>query len=413
MPYTAPTLNAGAVGMYAGGGAGKAISSDGVPLNVAEEMAKWWEHEHPTASLVQRIRKVPTPQETFSHLEDKEVPDWGTYDGLDESSVSNLLFLTAALGGKADYLRLQFNDQLYNPRAGDWRIVWNNSDGNVTGLQTGATVYIKPMGTAGALWKRGDRYIRYSNAFPEGNIAGKSIHTKKDKITGKVQTIRTSSELTYPVAATPMLGEKNERTYQMAKMRRLHKRFVSRPLFLGPVAEEISDTVTDWGHKTSGGLMGTINSHKWLLDGKLYFDDLASFLTSPMYWCGEDCILATSQRVINIITGWGQSSVRISQNEKMWGRNVTALLINGKRLGLFHEKLFDEDPILSRKAVFLDPKNVLYRPHVGNGINFDTAVHMNILKEDGVERFKDEIRTHMGYEFWVEGSFALIENIEY
>lgn len=400
MPYVAPTVQPGAHGMVAG--TGYAPTSDQEALNVADDLYKYWEHKYRLIALIQRVRKDNTVAEKMEHLEDKERPLYVEYTGSDEGSAGTTVTI-------ANYKRLQKYDALYNVRAKDYRYV------DTTPSSASVSVVVGVCGKPSALWKTNDKVRIYSNSHPEGfsNLQG-AIHTVKTKHTFYCQTMGHPTEVTDALAATPQLGDKDERALQWAKVMKLHEAQWEATLILGGAgADNYSETSAVWGHKFATGIMGFATTNRFLINGPLYWQDLQARLAGPMHWWpGSEGVFACSTHVANIISEFGADRTRYKPDDKMFGSHYDSIKVNGRKLAIIEVELLNEDPDLSQLAIAFDPANIAYSPHVGN-FSRDTKLLLNVKNQDGNQTFKDAVVTTAGFEYWNKDSFAVFEGIEF
>lgn len=391
-------------------GGSNVVASVQQPIIMGDRVWQWDWQDYPTVSIIQKLSRDPIAATHSYHLEDKPLPHWVQWTGADESAGSESADFSSKITG---WDRLNVYDCLFNPRTEE--IVMMTVITNVSTLTAirGDSVgsHTKPM-------LKGDPLFRFTSQKEEGGTAREAMSTIKERIEWYAGIWRHSTELTYDTAATEMYGGagaqgRNERLYQRLRARTEHKREMSQHFFLGPGLKDVAtSTSVTYGHKLSRGLLGFIQTHYWNVNGKkLTWNDLKAWMQGPLTYIKGDAMLVTSQKIIDIITDYGNSAVRITPNQKFWGWEFDELHVGARKIALVREAWMDENPHLAGMAFLISPANAKWHPVIGNSLNLDTKLHKNIKSEDGRELFKDEYVTHGGFEFFVEGAWGFLKGV--
>ncbi len=376
------------------------VASVQIPINMGPTLWKWYPEKYKFLSMLQKINRKPKPITEGRHLEKRRLPNWVEYIGADETAGSEEG--TAFTSGEiAKWDRLNIWDMLFNPRTEECMIV----DSTVA-----AALPILRGSSIGSLTqplKKGDVLLRYSSQKEEGGEARDAMSVLKEAKYWYAGTWRHSCEVTKDTEATVMYGEPNQRLADRKEMYGEHKQEMAQHIFFnGNGGDYSSGTGSTYGHKMCNGMNGLINTHIWNCNGSLKWDDLKAFLRGPLKYAQGPLMMMTSAKIIDIITSYGNDSVRITPNQKYWGWEFDTIKIGNKQIPLVHEEMFDEDPHLEGMAYIASPKHCAWHPVSGNSVNLDTQLYKDIKRHNNPELVKDEVVTHGGVEFFVEPAFA-------
>lgn len=376
------------------------ILADTIPVAMGKRLWHLDEVRWPTMSALMQIRREPTDNVTFKHLEDEKIPDWVTVTAADGGTTS-VPDITVS-----DYTRLLIDDILYNPRTGR-RVSVDTAPTTATSCTTIGTIV-----TANAV---GDKLLIIGVARETGADARTAISTKKVLKTFYTQWFRHTSAVTWDEADVKQYAVAKDRLYQIDQVTRRHKEEISYSFFFGVSDNDIAGTT--YAQRTSGGMDEWITSNVWTVpDGHMSRPGLFDFAGELLQYNKDasQLMMACSFRTINIISGWGLDVLQTSleDNGKVFGIQFPGIQLGGKKLMFVHEPVMDEEPNLQGTAYIYDIGKCLYRPFVGNE-NRDTKLYPNIKTDNNPHIYTDEIATHCGFEFFLEPAFGKITGIEY
>lgn len=362
----------------------------------------------PSMSVLMKTRRDPVNNTVFKHLEDEKIPDWVEVTSADSTTGPGAVNFTIA-----NYSRLLAEDLLFNPRTG--------MRASVVATPTTATVSanmgIGSISTANAV---GDKLLIYSNANAEDSSARSALSTQKTLKTFHTQWFRHSSSLTWDEADIKLYATNRDRLYQIQQITRRHKEQISYSYFFGVDSADITvaaSQATQLDRRSAGGMEPFITTNVWAVpSGHLTRPGLWDALAAVLQYNKDatQIFMATSNRVINIIQGWGWDMMmtQMSDSGQTFGMEFPSMMVGGKKIVFVHEPIFDEEENLQGTALIYDMGKCLYRPFVG-AENRDTKLYPNIKTDNNPHVYTDEIATHAGFEFFMEPSFMKITGIEF
>lgn len=387
------------------------ILADSIPVSMHKDLWHLDKHRWPTMSLLMKMRRDPTDNVTFKHLEDEKIPDWVEVTGADAGTAGGVDSEITV----ANYDRLLEDDLLYNPRTKRRLIVETTP--------TSATVQVHDYGTYSTTANAvGDKLLIFSSGRKEGDDARTAISTKKVLKTFYTQWMRHTSSVTWDEADIKQYAVSQDRLYQIEQVRRRHKEQMSYTLFFGSGSSDRQGSPSDAAEggnarRLATGLDSFITSNVWSVpSGHLTRPALFDYLINLLQYNKDASMLyaVCGFRLINIVSGWGLDLLQttLADSGKTLGFEFPAIQIGGKKLVFIHEPIFDEHEELSQTAFICDLGKMLYRPFVGNE-NRDTKLYPNIKTDNNPHEYTDEVATHFGFEYFLEPAFGKITDIEY
>ena len=359
-------------------GGSNTVASVQIPIDMGKEIWQWNAFETPFVSMVMKFNTQPKPITYGRHLEDQRLPRWVTYTGSDETAGSEATTLTAGVTG---WDRLNVYDLLFNPRTEEMMLVTTVAANTVVVRGASIGSHTLPM-------KTNDTLLRFSSQKDEGGVARDVMSTLKAAKYWYAGIWRHATELTIDTEATEMYGgagEKgqNERLYQRKRAAWEQKvEIAQHAIFGGGGGDHQGNTspTAGYGHQFSGGLMGQISTNIWNVNGSLKWDNLKSWARGVLHYIPKDrkAMLLTSAKVIDIITSYGNDSIRINPKQNYWGWEFDEVRIGGRTIALVEESVLNEDAKLEGMGVLGTPAHAAWHPVSGNNVNLGTKLHKNI-----------------------------------
>jgi hypothetical protein len=293
-------------------------------------------------------------------------------------------------------------------------LVRNNATGEVmrvTADPANATELVVSRGwgsTAAAITDNDDLFI-VGTAIMEGQRARSSLYTDPTKRYNYTQIFRYPLKLTNTAKATHLRTGK-----AWAEMRRealdMHTTDMERGMIWGVRNEDLTGSEP---RRSTGGILSFLSTNVTTIsDGSISQAEWLSFLKQLFAYGSGEKLCFCGNQFLNVINQMAEyyGSVQLQPNADVYGIAVIRYVTAFGTVYLKNHPLMNEITPHTKMGLFIEPRHIIYRPLVGNGVNRDTQYLKN--REDNDEDCtKDEFLTEMGLEVQLEKVHGVLYNV--
>lgn len=396
MSFGSPTLTSGAKGRAA------------IPANtsriiqIAKKMPTLYEDVARLSSLTMKFSKKPVGDVAFGHNEQEPLPYLFTYSGATETSAGTTLTVANFTNGSA----LLQDDLLFNPR-------WDSLERiSISNDPTTTFTAIRNIEGGTGLLNNGDTLIRIGNAREEGSTAARASRMTTEEFKQfYLQCVNWTKAFTEPGIAAAQWNDPlrvNEHKKMMIEM----KIDLELLLYFGYSSADIGGTT--FGQPTSYGLHqhamagGNVSTASYMT-----FPEVENLLETPYnYGATQGFVCACSPFIAKLFNGIARGQTELSQAETSYGIRLKTLTTTFGDVDILPLPLLKGAHLKSIAWFIPKPMDeyIIHRFLSGNGENHDFQMFMNTQNKES-QRPQDEARTWMGYEFYENYKFAVMNRI--
>jgi hypothetical protein len=251
------------------------------------------------------------------------------------------------------------------------------------------------------------------NAFEEGASLPSSKATSPVKHTTFTQIFRTTIEFSKTAIATDVYGAPSgDRAREHAKKLKEHKILLNSALLFSKPSEVMNGGPSGKPIRTTMGIMNAITTNVTDATGTLTKKLFEGFSRQAFRYGNSTKVLLCAPTIKSALNEWARDFLLIKPSETKYGVKIqqvetahgTWLLVNDWMLESQGSYGF------GATALSLDLDQIRYLYLNNNGVNRDTAIHEDVLK-NGDDKVVDEILTEGGYAIQQEKYHARLFNV--
>lgn len=370
------------------------ITQNKIVIDMSDTIALLQPNEEPFMSFL-KIAKRNTEVATnpkFEWMEDDLLARWDKVNnaaGYDNAA-------TQIVVDNAVYFSV--NDVVKIPRTGEVFLVTAvNTTSNTLTVKRGYGV------TAAAAINDNDDLVIIGNANEEGSGTREIKSTKEVPMYNYTQIFKTPFGVTNTENATKMYGGK-DLSYQQMKAGVQHKIDIARAFMFGERKEDVSSGKP---MRTTGGLLSFLTQNNYDAGGQLTQTEFDNNISEVVFKYGsKNKILLASSRLLAVISGWAQGSLRVDNLAKEYGLQIFKYVTPFGVYNIMNYQHILEGSVYGGYGIVLDPEAVKFRPLNGR----DTKLETNIQANDEDQR-KDQYITEAGLEVRNAKKHAVITGV--
>ncbi len=374
--------------------------ADERPKNWREAILRYYprsEQKAPLNALIAGMKHDPTDDAEFSWF-DKGSPV--RYTGVNYSTGYNTTATTLVVDSSSAF---RADDLIRNETTGEVM--------RVTADPASSTEVVVSRGwgsTAAAIADNQTLFV-IGPAIMEGQRASSGLYNDPNKRYNLTQIFRYPLKLTNTAKATK-LRTGNAWKEMKREALDMHTIDMERGMIWGVRNEDLTGTEP---RRSTGGILSFITTNiSTVSGGNLTQAAWLAFIKQLFqYGAGEKLCLCGNQflMVINQMAEY-YGNVQLTPNADIYGIAVIRYVTAFGTVYLKNHPLFNEITEHSKMGLFIEPKHIIYRPLVGNGVNRDTQYLKN--REDNDEDCtKDEFLTECGLEVQLEKVHGVMHNV--
>lgn len=269
--------------------------------------------------------------------------------------------------------------------------------------------FVRGWGSTAAAVTNGDVLFVVGTAVMEGARARSSLYVDPTKRYNYTQIFRHPLKLTNTAKATKLRTGPAWKNMKQEALD-MHTIDMERAFIWGVRNEDLTGSEP---RRSTGGIISFLSTNVSAVSGgNLTRSAWLTFLKGLFaYGSGEKlCFIGNHAMMVLQQLAEYAGQVQLVPNAKVMGIAVTEWVTPWGRIFMKNHPLFNEITAHSKMALFIEPKHIIYRPLVGNGVNRDTQYLKN--REDADEDCtKDEFLTECGLEVQLEKYHGLMTNI--
>jgi hypothetical protein len=251
------------------------------------------------------------------------------------------------------------------------------------------------------------------NAFEEGAGLPVSKTTAPSKQTTYTQIFRTTIEFSKTAIATKTYGAPSgDRAKEHKKKLSEHKILLNSALLFGRASESMAGGPSGKPIRTTQGLLSAIATNITDAGGTLTKKVFEGFSRQAFRYGTATKLLLAAPTIKSAINEWAREFLLVKPGETKYGVKIqqietahgTWLLVNDWML----ESQGDYGYGATALSIDMDQLRYIYLNN--NGVNRDTAIHEDVLK-DGTDKTVDEILTEGGFAVQQEKYHARLMNV--
>lgn len=374
--------------------------ADERPKNWREAILRYFprsEQKAPLNAIIAGMKRSPTDDPEFNWF-DKGSPV--RYTAINYSTGYNTTATSLVVDSTSAF---RADDLVRNQTTGEVMRVTADPADAVT------LVVSRGWGSTAAVITDNDVFFAIGPAVMEGQRARSGLYTDPTKRYNYTQIFRYPLKLTNTAKATHLRTGKAH-----AEMKRdaldMHTIDMERAMIWGVRNEDLTGTEP---RRSTGGILSFLSTNVTnISDGSMSQVEWLDWCKQVFsYGSGEKLCLCgnTFLSVINQMAEY-YGSVQLQPNADIYGIAVIRYVTAFGTVYFKNHPLFNEIAAHQKMGLFLEPKHIIYRPLVGNGVNRDTQYLKN--REDNDEDCtKDEFLTEMGLEVQLEKVHGVLTNV--
>lgn len=276
---------------------------------------------------------------------------------------------------------------------------------------------IRDIGTSGNLVtlnaSGGLRII--GNAYEEGALPPTAKTTAPTLRSNFLQIFRHTIDFSKSGAAIKQYGVAgSERERQTKKKMLEHKIALNSALLFGKASQSFNGGPTSKPIGTTDGLFNVIQSNVTDGGGVLTQKTFEAFSRQAFRYGKRPKVLLAAPKIKSAINEWGKSYLQVRPTDTMWGVSVQRITTAHGEWMLVNDWMLEDGVAgqngFASNALSLDMEEFTYRFLSNNGINRDTHLSQDIVK-DGRDAFTDEVLTECGFDIKQEKWHARLFNV--
>jgi hypothetical protein len=361
------------------------------------------EQKSPLNALIAGMKKQPTDDPEFNWFE-KSAPVRHTAVNYSTGYASTVTQITV---DDASFFRK--GDLVKNDNTGE--VMYCNTDYSGSGYVLTVT---RGWGTTAATAVTdNDVLFVVGSLIAEGATARSSLYRDPTKLYNYTQIFREPLKITNTAKATYLRSGKPYAEMKREALDR-HTIDMERAFIFGERQEDTThgDSSTEPARSTGGILSFLTTNNTTVSGGNLTYTAFMQFLESlfakgsgeKLCFCGNRFLLT-----LNLMAE-ARGEFNLSAGASIYGIKVTEWVTPFGTVYIKNHPLFNEITPHTKMGLFIEPKHIIYRPLVGNGVNRDTKflTDRQAPDEDATE---DEFLTEAGIEVQHEAVHGVLKNV--
>lgn len=248
------------------------------------------------------------------------------------------------------------------------------------------------------------------SAFEEGADVPNAKTTAPTKKLTRLQIFRTACEFSKTAIATQVYGAPNgDRAREHKKKLREHKILLNSALLFSSTSESMT---ANGPVRTTMGILSQISTNVTNAEGTLTRKLFESFSRQAFRYGSSRKLLLASPIVKSAINEWAREFLLVKPSETKYGIRVQQVETAHGEWMLVNDWMLENqgDYGFGSMALSIDLDQIRYLYLNNNGINRDTAIYEDIVK-DGKDKVVDEILTEGGFAVMQEKYHAKLYNV--
>ena len=388
----------------------QAVSETRLVRQVNDEIGSLEPNVAPLITLLMRLKKrVPVKSPRWEWFEDDYVARWGTNSG---ATVANNPASTTVT--VTDGTLFVPGDLIVAPKTVDVSTPPEMFRVTAVNTSNGALTVIRDVGSAGIDTIPANAPLRIvGNAFEEGAPMPTSKTTSPVPKITYTQIFRTTCEFTKTAVASQVYGAPSgDRAREHKKKLAEHKQLLNAALLFGRASESMSGGPTGKPIRTTMGLLSAIQTNITDATGSLTKKVFEAFSRQAFRYGPNTKLLLAAPMIKSAINEWAREFLLVKPGETKYGVKIqqietahgTWMLVNDWML----ESVGNYGYGATALSIDMDQLRYIYLSN--NGVNRDTAIHEDLLK-NGDDKFVDEILTEGGFAVQQEKYHARLMNV--
>lgn len=353
-------------------------------IDMRDEIAELEPDEAPLTVILMKMAKENASNSKFEWLENRPKATW--------TRINN------GAGYASGATSIVVDDASIFVAGDNAKVVRTGEILRVTAVNTGTNTLTvtRAFGeTSAAAINDDDWVLSMGNASAQGASAPTPNHTQATQVYNFTEIVRTAVKVSKTMAATKIYGGVSERVRQQRLKGVEHRKAIEHKLLFG---ERKEDTSGSEPIRTTRGILkfATSNVKDVSSTGILTEYEFDKWTEDLFRYGSNRRTLISSARLLTVINQWAKGKMDFQQDKDTYGVAVYKYKTPHGMLNIVKHKMLENG--YSGYGFALDMGQLKYRPLVGNGVDRDTRLYVNIQNAQD-DYFLDEYLTEFGMEF--------------
>ena len=362
------------------------------------------EQKAPLNALIAGMKKQPTDDPEFSWFE-KAAPVRHTAVNYSTGYASTV---TASITVDDATMFRQY-DLIKNDNTGEVMLAAADGTGTTLVIHASGRGY---AGSAATNITDNDVLFVVGNMIAEGSGVRNSLYRDPTKKYNYTQIFREPLAITNTAKATHLRSGKPYAEMKREALDR-HTIDMERAFIFGEPKEDTATVFTTEPARSTGGILSFLSTNETTVSGgTLTYTAFMQFLEGlfakgsgeKLCFCGNRFLLT-----LNLMAE-ARGEFNLTAGASVYGIKVTEWITPFGVVYIKNHPLFNEITPHTKMGLFIEPKHIIYRPLVGNGVNRDTKF-LTARQDPDEDRTVDEFMTECGLEVQHEAVHGVLYNV--